>query len=356
MRDRLQELKNYQPAPESTEPPPQSIDVTPPTPFKNQNQTIKRYISKKAKRSSSSTLYEDDGPDKICPAMESHSQTHLPPDDPTDILCTRIDNLQTSLHSLQIQLTRLTHSIAEFETDPTHGMWNSPASPDSPTSFAKAIIAEKVDVFRDALRTVKREILALGVGVEGCGQMVQFQKCKMAKEVARLSDEFRAVVEGMVKRENGVLELSVKSKLGVGAGEWITSDKSFQTSSGIRVDEAKTTLERLVQSRDELDLELDREREWKKLEEGMTELVDLFGEMRCIVEIQDHQFTTICTSLESTETNMKTAVVEITKATEQRRRSRRTCWIWWGIFATVLSLGIVAVVIYFKVSQGEIKM
>ncbi|ORY50043.1 hypothetical protein BCR33DRAFT_713622, partial [Rhizoclosmatium globosum] len=292
----------YQPTSESTEASPQSIDVTPPTPFKNQNQTIKRYISKKAKRSSSSTLYEDDGPDKICPAMESNSQTYLPPDDPTDILCTRIDNLQTSLHSLQIQLT--------------------------------------LDVFRDALRTVKREILALGVGVEGCGQMVQFQKCKMAKEVARLSDEFRGVVEGCPSW----------------GCEWITSDKSFQTSSGIRVDEANTTLERLVQSRDELDLELDREREWKKLEDGMTELVDLFGEMRCIVEIQDHQFTTICTSLESTETNMKTAVIEITKATEQRHRSRRTCWIWWGIFATVLSLGIVAVVIYFKVSQGEIKM
>ncbi|KAJ3025746.1 UNVERIFIED_CONTAM: hypothetical protein HDU68_006736 [Siphonaria sp. JEL0065] len=243
----------------------------------------------------------------------------------TDVLLTRVDEIGAQVHSLTIQITRLKNSIAEFETDPAHGMWNPSFHAHQQStmdSFAKAIIAEKVDVIRDAIRRVKVETLGLSEGLlleqgkevavggqyHQFRQLVQFHKRKLAKDVGACSDEFKRVVEGMMKRENGVLQLSLKTVRGNAKDDstWITSEsaktvfadsiclQTINTSERPSAQEAQMKLDSLIQARHDLDSELDREREWKNLESGMTDLVDLFGEMRHIVEFQRRIALGVC--------------------------------------------------------------
>ncbi|KAI9330509.1 hypothetical protein BDR26DRAFT_871431 [Obelidium mucronatum] len=319
--------------------------------------------------------------------------------DPTEELLGHVDRIESQVHSLRIQITRLKTSVAEFETDPmSHGMWNTAGSSNSSTSsssgggssssssyspasdaFAKAIIAEKIDVIRNALSQVKGETLGLSDGLKLRGtderkqgtdeqlkQLILFHKRRLAKAVCSCSDEFRGVVEGMIKRQNGVLQLSVKTVGGLKDGiessnNWITSnstktlfaDSAYSNNLNNKNSASTTTskLQTLIQANNNLDFELEKEREWKRLESGMTELVDLFGEMRHIVEVQDYQFSKICTSLEDTNTSLEVATKEIDRAVKIRSRSRKTCWWWIGILIVLLVLAAGSIAVYIKLQE-----
>ncbi|KAJ3141413.1 hypothetical protein HK100_007043 [Physocladia obscura] len=265
----------------------------------------------------------------------------------TDAVLTRVDEIRESLYAIRIQTSRLKNSIAEFADSPhqfrntkgcggsskhdcdtkTHGMWNIAKNEtlyddndDTTAQIAQAVIAEKIAVLRSALRDVNARVIGLGDGLgswsatSGVAILVQFHRRKLARDFGDCAAVFKEIVE---MQQRGQLRTFENNDAGESNAGWII----------VGVD---GRLESMVKARTELELEIERERELKNMENGMSELVDMFSEMRHIVELQDGQFDMIVTSLEHTDASIDNALQQVGKTVEKRRSSRITCWWWTG--------------------------
>ncbi|KAJ3116292.1 hypothetical protein HDU96_009948 [Phlyctochytrium bullatum] len=205
---------------------------------------------------------------------------------------------------------------------------------------------------------------------ENVKRVVRLKRGLMARRVVEVAERYRAVQGEVRKRLGGVVEryMGIANTKGgfltatdsdanpgsIFASEMLTQVSSRPLSGNLRSlipskggkQEEGPGMQELVRAGRQWDVEERRNREIRNIERSVKDLVQLFGDMKDMIDAQDSTLTAIETGVEAAETELDRGIKELDRAAQLQRQVRRRMWCLWTFFAICLVIVCVLVYVY----------